>query len=103
MADKITTIVKIGGREHTMRGIESEEYIHKVAIFVNRKMEEIERMQPGLSTTQIAVLTAINLGDEVIKLKETIEAQKLQMANLKESSKHSPAPAIYDVSRKGNR
>jgi cell division protein ZapA len=36
-------VVRIGGREYTMRGFVSEEYIHKVAIYVDKKMEEIRK------------------------------------------------------------
>ena len=101
MSGKVKTTVKIGGREYTMRGVESEEYIHKVAIYVNRKMEEVERLQPGLSTTQIAVLTAINLGDEVLKLHETV-VSLMGQPKAGSNSKTPPAPAIYEVARKGN-
>ncbi|HCS75205.1 MAG TPA: cell division protein ZapA, partial [Clostridiales bacterium] len=41
MVQKSKAIVRIAGREYTIRASESEEYIHRVAIYVNRKMEEV--------------------------------------------------------------
>jgi len=116
MVDKVKTIVRIAGREYTIRGEVPEEYIHKVAILVNRKMEEVTDRQPGLSTAMAAVLTAINLGDEVLKLQGELESFKERIEKLEEiideqkekaamhAARPNPTPpAIYDVSRKGKR
>ena len=112
MAQKIKTIVKIAGREYTIRAFETEEYIHRVAIYVDRKMEEIGKAQPGLSTSMTAVLTAINLGDEVLKLQGEVESLQNQLKEMEEASEQTDvlpassapsAPVIYDVSRKGIR
>lgn len=112
MVEKVRTIVRIAGREYTIRANETEEYIHRVAIHVNRKMEEVTNRQPGLSTAMAVVLTAINLGDEVLRLKAEVEALQAEISELKEASKktiampsasESNAPAIYDVTRKGKR
>lgn len=100
MAEKTKTIIKIGGREYTVKASEPEEYVHKVAIYVNRKMEEVKRVQPSLSTTQVSVLTAINLGDEVIKLKDTITSLQNELAELKKSLKRQSLPVIHDVKRR---
>jgi cell division protein ZapA len=103
-------VVRIGGREYTIRASETEEYIHRVAIYVNRKLEEIEKAQPSLSTSMAAVLAAINLGDEVLKLQAETGSLKGQLEELELASKKTAsfpppaaqsAPAIYDVSRKG--
>src|SRR5690554_1377223 len=111
MVQKSKAVVRIAGREYTIRASESEEYIHRVAIYVNRKMKEITKAQPSLSMAMVATLTAINLGDKVLKLQEEIELLKMQVEELEEASKKtviSPLspdspPVIYDVSRKGNR
>ena len=73
MVQKTITVVKIGGREYTIRSVESQEYIHKVAIYVNNKIEEVEARQPNLSTSMVVMLAAINLADEVIKLQDKVE------------------------------
>ena len=101
MVQKTKTMVKIAGREYTIRALESEEYIHSVAIYVNRKMESIDKSQSGLSTSMVAVLTAINLGDEVLKLQSEVEALQKQIRELQDAMKKPSSPTIYDVSRKG--
>jgi cell division protein ZapA len=110
MVEKSKAVVRIAGREYTIRASESEEYIHRVAIYVNRKMEEVTKAQPSLSVAMVATLTAINLGDEVLKLQEELELLQKKMEELEEASKKTVAlspsessPIIYDVSRKGNR
>ncbi len=90
------TMVKIGGRDYMMRGFESEEYIHKVAIFVDKKMAEISKCQPNLSTSMIMVLTAINLADEVIKLKAQTETLEQQVSEMKSVISKTAAPTLVD-------
>jgi len=107
--EKVKTIVKIGGKEYTLVGSESEEYIHRVAIFVDRKMNEIEQKNNCLSTSMIAVLTAVNIADEYLKLedqynrlKEQNASLKAENASLKESAKRRSASSLLEVSRKNN-
>jgi len=83
MGELRKTLVRIGGRDYMMRGFESEEYIHKVAIYVDKKMTEIIKCQPNLSTSMIMVLTATNLADEVIKLKAQAETLEQQISEMK--------------------
>lgn len=37
MAYKTKTVVNIYGNKYTVSGIESEEYIHKVALYIDKK------------------------------------------------------------------
>jgi len=90
------TLVRIGGREYTMRGFESEEYIHKVAIYVDKKISETTKCQPSLSTSMVMVLTAINLADEVIKLKSQVELLENQISEIKSSPLKNATPSLID-------
>ncbi len=103
MAQKTKAVVKIAGREYTIRAYETEEYIHSVAIYVNRKMEQIEQTQPGLSTTMAAILTAMNLADEVIKLKAEVDELKGRLKELEDQSRPAAQPTVFDVQRKAKR
>ncbi len=66
MARKKTT-VRIDGHEYVLAGEETEEYMHEVAIYVDRKMSEIHSQFENLSTSMVAVLAAINIADELLK------------------------------------
>jgi len=63
--------LRIAGKDYTVVGAESEEYIQKVGLYVDRKMSEIMRTSNKLSTSLAAVLTAINVGDDLFKSRES--------------------------------
>lgn len=68
---KIT--VEIFGEKHIVRGEGSPEYIKGLAREVDKKMRLIAQRLPRLATHQVAVLTALNLADELMKLREEQE------------------------------
>ncbi|MGI6706992.1 MAG: cell division protein ZapA [Clostridia bacterium] len=107
--EKVKTNVKIGGKEYTLVGRESEEYIHRVAIYVDRKMSEIEKRNNSLSTSMIAVLTAVNIADDYLKLedqynrlKEQNASLKAENASLKETTKRRSVSNLLEVNRKNS-
>ena len=102
MCKKNKVIVRIGGREYAVRGTESEEYIHKVAIYVDKKMQEFSSKQPPLSISMLAILTAINLADEVIKQKDEIKRLQKELDQLKNTPKAAERERVnvYDIPKK---
>ena len=85
--DKTRTVVKIGGKEYTMTGFESEEYIHRVAIYVDRKMSELKSQYVNLNTSTLAVLAALNVADDLLKLQDQMEALTQEYQVLSEELK----------------
>lgn len=86
--------VRIGGKDYTLVGVESDDYIHRVALYIDRKMHEITKGNSKLSTSMAAVLTAINVADDYFKAHEnetylTVEYKKAQLEidRLKEINK----------------
>ena len=74
MANKTDTEVIIGGKVFTLSGYESEEYLQKVASYINNKIAEYNkvdsfRRQP-LDLQN--VLLQINLADDYFKAKKQI-------------------------------
>lgn len=69
--------VKIYGEEYTMRGSASPDYMKRVAHYVDEKMRQIGQANSRLGISRIAVLTAVNLADELFLLRK--ELQELQM------------------------
>lgn len=80
--EKTKTVVSIGGKDYTICGAESAEYIHRVALRVNDKLAELKRANPDLNNIQLAMLTAINLADEYIKLCDEVELLKKENERL---------------------
>lgn len=64
---KRTILVNIFGTEYPIRGAEDAEYVQKVAMYVDAKMREVAVTSSLRSTTQVAVLAALNIVDELFK------------------------------------
>lgn len=74
MSSKIDTEVIIGGKVYTLCGYESEEYLQKVASYINNKMNEygkIDSFRRQPSDTQ-NVLLQLNITDDYFKAKSQI-------------------------------
>jgi len=62
--------VEIFNQEYVVKGNENAEYIEMLAAYVDRRMRMIEQRNHSLSIVKVAVLTALNLADELNKLQE---------------------------------
>lgn len=92
MSVKTDTEVIIGGKVFTLSGYESEEYLQKVASYINNKMAEYGKVdsfkrQP-LDTQN--VLLQLNIADDYFKakkqinlLEEEIQSKEKELYNLK--------------------
>ncbi len=83
MASKTDTEVIIGGKVFTLSGYESEEYLQKVASYINNKVNEYSKMdsfrrQP-LDTQ--AVLLQLNIADDYFKAKKQIALLEEELQN----------------------
>ena len=67
--DKIRTTVHIAGREYTIVTHDSEQYVQGVAAWVDRRMRELNQAAK-LPGGQLAVLTAMNAADDMMKSRE---------------------------------
>lgn len=68
---EVTSVrVQIFGEEHIIKGQASQEYIEELALSVDIRLEEIQKGNPMLPRHQVAILVAINLANELEKLKE---------------------------------
>lgn len=76
--------VSIFNEEYVVKGEENPEYIEMLASFVDRRMKMIQQRSPSLSSTKVAVLTALNLADELNKLQEDYDEL---VKNLEEEKK----------------
>lgn len=62
-----TVTVKINGIEYNLKGQENDDYLKHVAEYVEGKLKDITNKNAKLSTAAAAVLTAINVTDELFK------------------------------------
>ena len=92
MAVKNTTQVLIGGKIVTLSGYESEEYLQKVANYMNNKLTELGQL-PGYNRQALETrhtLLSLNIADDYFKAKrqaemyeEELEAKDREMYDLK--------------------
>lgn len=65
----IITVI-IDDVEYNLKGNEDEEYLNRVAFFVDKKIRNIKSKNEKLSISSAAVLTAINIADDMFKSQE---------------------------------
>lgn len=66
--------VSIFGEEFTVKGDVSPDRIQRLAEFVDRQMKRISEKHPALGMSKVAILTALNLANELFRKRE--EEQK---------------------------
>ncbi|GAE34875.1 cell division protein ZapA [Halalkalibacter akibai] len=66
--EKQRITVSIYGQHYTIVGEEPTAHVKEVAQTVDQKMREIKKRNPYLDTTRLAVLTAVNIVDDYLKL-----------------------------------
>jgi len=62
--------IKVFGQTYTVKTDAEEDYIQEVAAYVNGKMEEVLKKTKSVSTLNVAILTALNIADDLLKEKE---------------------------------
>ena len=62
--------IKVFGQTYTVKTDAEEDYIHEVAKYVNEKMDEILKKTKSVSTLNVAILTALNIADDLLREKE---------------------------------
>lgn len=91
MDSRVDADVLIGGKIYTLSGCESEEYLQKVASYINNKMAECEKAENfrKLTMDMQSVLIYINVADDYFKAKKQIDILE-EEANAKEKE-------LYDL------
>jgi cell division protein ZapA len=59
--------VEIYGTEYRIKGDANAEYVKKVAGYVDGKMRQVAGISTDSAVSKIAILTAINIADELFK------------------------------------
>lgn len=81
---KIRTTVRIAGKEYTIASYDSEEYVNRVAQYVDRKMNELN-LATRLPAAQLAVLTAVNATDDMMKSRDEIRRLRIELDEMRKT------------------
>lgn len=72
MAEKRKINIVIDGRNFTVVGSETDEYVKALAKYVDKKIKELANKNDRLCQTSTATLAALNIADELYKTKEIL-------------------------------
>ena len=75
MSSKNKTQVIIAGKIYTLSGYESEEYLQKVATYINNKIAEFKKLDGYNHQTKEnkSILLELNIADDYFKAKKQVE------------------------------
>lgn len=80
-SSKIDTEVIIGGKVFTLSGYESQEYMQKIASYINNKVNEYSKVESfrRQSLDRQSVLLQLNIADDYFKAKQQIAVLEEQL------------------------
>lgn len=108
MSNKNRLSVRILGQDHYLITTDDQQYVENVARLVDDRMQAILKSNSSLSYTKIAILTALNLADDLMKTRDKIDEimpeQDLPKSDIEETKKQissltqhvSDAEGLYD-------
>jgi len=70
MGKERTVEIKVFGQTYTVKTDVDENHIREVAKYVNEKAEEILKKTRSVSTLNVAILTALNIADDILRERE---------------------------------
>ncbi len=78
MSEKHTVQVLIGGKVTRLSGYESEEYLEKVASYMNHKINDFGQISgySRMPSETKGLLLALNIADDYFKAKDKVEAME---------------------------
>lgn len=80
--EKQKTTVHVAGREYTLVSSDAPEYMNRVAAYVDRKISETS-MAARLPVDKAAVLTALNIADELMKSHDENSRLRRELMNVR--------------------
>ena len=82
MSSKNKTQVLIDGKIYTLSGYESEEYLQRVATYINNKLAELKKLDgyARLSQELKSILLELNVADDYFKAKNQVEMVEEELA-----------------------
>ncbi|MCX6641332.1 MAG: cell division protein ZapA [bacterium] len=79
--DSPTTVrIKIMGIEYPVVGYDNALYLQEVAVLVDQRMQQLSKQQSDISPLKNAILTALNLADELIRTRQQLSGYQDEAA-----------------------
>jgi cell division protein ZapA len=75
----VNTVV-IQGQRYSIRSVLDQDYVLRLAAYVDQKINVAAEGAPGSDTLRLAVLAALNIADELFRAREATRARDSQIA-----------------------
>jgi cell division protein ZapA len=72
--------VEIHGQRYPIRSSLDQDYVLRLAAYVDQKMGAAVETTPTSDSLRLAVLTALNIADELFRMREATQAKDTQIA-----------------------
>ena len=98
MASKTDVQVLLGGKVYTLSGYESEEYLQKIALYINNKMTELNQM-PGykrMGSDMQKTLLELNMADDYYKARKRISELEADLED-KDKAEYDLKPELISA------
>lgn len=79
---KIRTTVHIGGQDLSITSDDSEEYVQQLAVYVDKQVRDMQKEYPSVSTSTAYLLVALNVADELYKVREKYDTLDSRLSQL---------------------
>jgi cell division protein ZapA len=80
--------VKIYGQEYTITGDKAQDYMARVAAYVDEKMKQLSGVLPNGSVSELASLAAVNITDEMFTNEHSVSEVKNRNEQLENDTHH---------------
>jgi cell division protein ZapA len=80
--------VKIYGQEYTITGDKPQDYMARVAAYVDERMKQLSGVLPNGSVSELASLAAVNIADEVFSNENSVAEIKNRNEQLENDTHH---------------
>lgn len=74
------SVVRLLGNDYQIESENSDEFIQKIAFYVDKMFTEIAERNSRLSTNMIAVITSLNIAEETLKLQDENKELSAQLS-----------------------
>lgn len=74
------SVIRLLGNDYQIESENSEEFIQKIAFYVDKMFNEIAERNSRLSTNMIAVITSLNIAEETLKLQDENKELSAQLS-----------------------
>ena len=75
--------IHILGQKYTIKGDASEEYIKRLASYVDEKLKEIHSANPNITPLKASILASLNIADELHRIRD---AHDIAARNIEEKT-----------------